>query len=90
MAILTLASSMFNVIALHTVMPGVCTSTCIALLLKALVSKESIPVACLIQQEGTLISMLGYIVMTITVSFHAAVCKSGISSGIQLLMVSCV
>ena len=81
MATLTLKGSVLNVTALHTVMLGVYTSTGIALLLKALVSKESTPAASLIQQEETLMSMLGYIVKAITVSFHAAVCKSGISSG---------
>ena len=65
---LTLVESVFNVIALQTFMPGVCTSGYIVLLLKALVSKEFIPVACLIQQEETLMSVLGYIVMTIPVS----------------------
>ena len=76
MATLTLKGSVFNVIVL-----GVYASTGVALLLKLLVRKESIPAACLIQQEGTLMFMLGYIVMTILVSFHAAVCKSGITSG---------
>ena len=79
MATLTLEGSVFVVIALQAVC--VYRSTGIALLLKAVVSKESTPVACLIQQEGTLMFMLEYIVKTITVSFHAAVCKSGISSG---------
>ena len=65
MATLTLAESMFNVIDLHTVMLGVCISTPIAYII---VREESIPVACLIQQEGTLMSMLGYIVMTTPVS----------------------
>ena len=65
---LTLAESVFNVIALQAFMLGVCTSGYIVLLLKALVSKESTPVACLIQLEETLSSVLGYIVMTIPVS----------------------
>ena len=81
MATLTLEGSMFDVIVLQTAILGVYASTGIALLLKLLVRKESIPAACLIQQEGTLMFMLGYIVMTILVSFHAAVCKSGISNG---------
>ena len=66
---------------MHTVMLDVYASTGVALLLKLLVRKESIPAAYLIQQEGTLMSMSEYIVKAITVSFHAAVCKSGISSG---------
>ena len=81
MAILTLKGSVLNVLAFQAVMLGVYASPGIALLLKALVNKESTPAACLIQQEETLISMLGYIIKAITVSFHAAVCKSGIRSG---------
>ena len=64
MATLTLEGSVLNVTALHTVMLGVCMSTCIV---DMRLIKESIPAACLIQQEGTLMSMLGYIVNTILV-----------------------
>ena len=49
-----------------------CSSPCINVIVPTItsvvVSKESIPVVCLIQQEGTLMSMLGYIVMTTPVS----------------------
>ena len=81
MAILTLIGSVFNVLVLQTAILGVYASPGMALLLKALVRKASTPAACLIQQEETLMSTLGYIVKTITVSFHATVCKSGIRSG---------
>ena len=53
---------------------GACISfskNVIVLVLKTpwgLLSKESTPVACLIQLEGTLMSMLGYIVKAIGVS----------------------
>ena len=81
MGTLTLEGLMLNVIAIQAAMLGVYTSTGIALLGKALVNTESTPAVCLIQQEGTLMFMLGCIVKTITVSLQAAVCKSGISSG---------
>ena len=72
MATLTLASSMLNVMALHTAMLGVCTSTyldaTIFKITQVLMTKESIPAACRIQLEGTLMSVLGYIVKTILVS----------------------
>ena len=73
MATLTLVPSVLNVIALHTVMLDVCISTCIIVMR---LIKESIPVACLIQQEGTLMSMLGYIMKTIPVSFSYCACTS--------------
>ena len=73
---ITLAESVLHVIALQAVMLGVCTSVYIVLLLKEPVSKESIPVACLIQQEGTLMSMLGYIVMATQVSCSYCACTS--------------
>ena len=82
MGTLTLEGLMLNVIAIQAAMLGVYTSTGIALLGKALVNTESTPAACLIQQEETLMSVLVYIVMVMAVSFHAVVCKSGISSGI--------
>ena len=63
---------MLNVMALHTAMLGVCISTyldaTIFKIIQILMTKESIPATCLIQQEGTLMSVLGYIVMTILVS----------------------
>ena len=74
MAILTLESSVFNVMVLQTVMLGVCTSTCTKLIVLTLkitwtvVRKEFIPAACLIQLEGTLMSALGYIIMATPVS----------------------
>ena len=73
MATLTLAPLMLNTMALHTAMLGVCISTfldaIISKIIQVLMNKESIPVACLIQQEGTLMSVLGYIVNTTPVSF---------------------
>ena len=80
---ITLAESVLHVIALQAVLLGVCTSVYIVLLLKEPVSKESIPVACLIQQEGTLMSVLGYIVMTIPVSSCYCACTSR-SSAVHL------
>ena len=73
MATLTLESSVFNVMVLQAVMLGVCTSTCtkVIVLLKitcTVVRKEFIPVVCLIQLEGTLMSALGYTVMAMAVS----------------------
>ena len=73
MAILTLDSSVCNVMILQAVMLDVCTYLCTKLivLLKitwALVRKESIPATCLIQLEGTLMSVLGYTVMATPVS----------------------
>ena len=74
MATLTLVVSVFDVIAFQTVTLGVCTS--ILKIIWVLVNKESIPVACLIQQEGTLMSMLGYIVMATQVSCSYCACTS--------------
>ena len=72
MATLILAQSMLNAMALHTVMLGVCISTfldaIISKIIQVLMNKESIPVACLIQQEGALMSVLDCIVMTTPVS----------------------
>ena len=83
---------MLNVMALHTAMLGVCISTyldaTIFKITQVLMTKESIPVACRIQQEGTLMSVLGYIVMTILVSYSCFNrCCSLSSSG--LISVAC-
>ena len=53
---------------------GVYTSTSMDIItmvemLWGLLSKESTPVACLMQTEGTLTSVLGYIVKAITVRY---------------------
>ena len=53
-------------------MLGACISTyldaTISKIIRVLMSKESIPVTCPIQQEGTLMSVLGYIFMATPVS----------------------
>jgi len=74
MGMLTLGESELTVITSLIAMLAVCISLWqnnIILILKTpwgLLSKESTPVACLIQLEGTLMSVLGYIVKAIVVS----------------------
>ena len=74
MATLTLVISILDVTAIGAALLGVCVSifrnVVIHLLniTRVVVSKESIPVVCLIQLAEILMSVLGYIVMAIPVS----------------------
>ena len=84
---------MLNVMALHTAMLGVCISTyldaTIFKITQVLMTKESIPVACRIQLEGTLMSVLGYIVKTILVRLSYFTDLDPVLAVFTLLSVAC-